>query len=110
MTFTEKNIARQAVNSTAETLYTVPASTVSVIKDIHICNNSTTNCYVSLWLVPNGGSVSNENIMFYQWDIPANDFAHWAGYQILDTAGDSIVAQSETANQITITISGAEIT
>ena len=109
MTFTEKAIARQAVDSTAETLYTVPASTKAIIKDIHICNNSASNCWVSLWLVPNGSSASDENVMFYQWNVPANDFVHWNGYQILDTAGDTIQAQSETADQITCLISGATL-
>ena len=108
MAFTEKSLCRQAVNS-AETLYTVPASTKTIIKDIQICNNSASDCYISVWLVPNAGSASDENVMFYQWNVPANDFVHWSGFQILDTAGDTIVATSETADQITITISGATI-
>ena len=109
-TFTEKNIARQAVGSTVETLYTVNTATVGIVKDIHMCNNSNTDCYISIWLVPNAGSNTDENIIFYQWNIPANDFVHWTGYQILDTAGDTIQALSETTDQITVTISGAEIT
>ena len=110
MAFTEKAIARQAVGATTETLYTVPSSTKTVVKDIHICNNSSSDCYVSLWFVPNGDSASDENVIFYQWNVPANDFVHWNGYQILDTAGDTIQALAETADQITITISGAELT
>jgi hypothetical protein len=109
MAFTEKSIYRQAVSDTTETLYTVPASTTTIIKDIHICNNSATACWVSLWLVSNKGSASDENVMFYQWNVPANDFVHWSGYQILDTAGDTIQAQSETADQVTAIISGAEL-
>lgn len=108
-TFTEKNLSRQAVGVTVETIYTVPASTVGIVKDIHICNNSSADCYVSLWLVPNGDSNTDENVMFYQWNIPANDFVHWTGYQVLDTAGDTIQALAETADQATVTISGAEI-
>lgn len=109
MAFTEKAICRQAVNSTAEILYTVPASAKTIIKDIHICNNSAAACWISLWLVPNAGSASDENVMFYQWNVPANDFVHWSGYQILDTAGDTIQAQSETADQVTVLISGATL-
>ena len=110
MAFNEKSLARQAVNDSGETVYTVPASTVAVAKDIHICNNSATDCYFSLWLVPNGDSKTDENIMFYQWNVPANDFVHWSGFQILDTAGDTIQALAETSDKITISISGAEIT
>jgi hypothetical protein len=77
MAFTEKLIAKQAVNDSGETVYTVPASTTAIVKDIHICNNSTSDCYVSLWLVPNGGSATDENVMFFQWNVPAKDFVHW---------------------------------
>jgi len=110
MAFTEKVLARQAVSSTTETVYTVPSDTLAIVKDIHICNNSDTDCWVSVWLVPNGGTASDENVMFYQWNVPANDFVHWSGYQILEDAGDTIQAQAETNDQITIHISGAEIT
>lgn len=107
MTFTEKVLGRQALGSSAETIYTVPASTKAIIKDIHVCNNSASPCYLSLWLVPNGASATDENVMFYQWNVPANDFVHWSGYQILETAGDTIQGLSETADQLTILISGA---
>jgi len=108
MAFQEKNLARQAVGTTAETLYTVPANTITIVKDIHVCNNSNADCYVSLWLVPNGDSPTDENVMFYQWNVPANDFVHWNGFQVL-SAGDTIQALAETADQITIHVSGAEI-
>lgn len=109
MTFVEKNIVRQAVGNPSEVLYTVPTGITTIIKDIHICNNSNTDCYFSLWLVPNGQNFTNENVMFKEWIIGGNDFAHWNGYQILDTAGDRIIAMSQFSNQITVSISGAEI-
>lgn len=108
-TFTEKVLARQAVNNTGEIIYTVPASTKTIVKDIHICNNSAAACYVSLWLVPNAGSATDENVMFYQWNVPAKDFVHWSGWQVLEIAGDTIQALAETTDQITILISGATI-
>ena len=110
MAFTEKNLARQAVNNAGETVYTVPASTVTIVKDIHICNNTSFDRWVSLWLVPNGDSASDENIMFFEWEVPKNDFVHWVGFQTLDTVGDTIHASAEVTDAITVTISGAEIT
>ena len=106
MAFTEKSLARQAVSDTAETVFT--ATTTTIVKDIHIANNGSSDCYVSVWLVPDGDSADDENIFLYQWNIPANYFGHWNGWQVLSD-GDTIVAQSETADQITIHIAGAEI-
>jgi len=109
MAFQEKVLVRQAVGSSVETLYTVPASTIAIVKDIHICNNTVSGCYISFWLVPSGNSPTDENVMFYQWSVPAHDFVHWTGFQVLDTAGDTIRAQAEIADQITVHVSGAEI-
>ena len=109
MAFLEKNLARQAVNSTGETLYTTPASTTTVVKDINIANNGTGDCYVTIWLVPDTASRTNENILISTMSVPENDIRHWSGYQILETGG-TIQAQSETSDQITLSISGAEIT
>lgn len=109
MAFTEKQLAIQAVDS-AETIYTVPASTTTIIKDIQICNNSASNCEISVWLVPQGDSAGDENCLLKGWDVPANDFLHWTGFQVLGTAGDTIVATAETTDKIAIIISGAELT
>lgn len=48
MAFIEKNLTRQAVGNIAEVIYTVGAGSTAIIKDIHMCNNSTTDCYASL--------------------------------------------------------------
>jgi len=111
MAFNEKNLARQSVDTTAETIYTVAADTIGIIKDIHVCNNNESGAdkYFTLWLVPDGASPTDENILFYRWNIRTNDIAHWNGWQIL-SPGDTIQALAETANEITITISGGEIT
>lgn len=110
MAFAEKKLARQAVNNSGEIVYTVPAGTVTIVKDMQLCNNSASNCEISVWLVPNGGSAGDENCIVKNWDIPANDFLHWSGFQVLDTAGDTIQAKAETTDKVTVTISGAEIT
>jgi len=108
----EKNLARQAVNNIGETVYTVPASTTTILRDINIINTGSTDCWVSIWLVPSGASRSNECVLLNQIKIFASDPEplHWDGYQILDTPGDTIQAMSETTDQITVHIAGAEIT
>jgi len=109
MEFTEKNLTRQAVGSLAEILYTVPVDTTAIIKDIQLCNNSNTNCYITIWFVPNNSINSDENVIFKEWVIPSNNFYHWNGYQVLDTPGDTIMALSEEMDKITVSISGAEL-
>jgi len=109
MAFTEKKLVVQSLGTATSTLYTTPADTTTILRDIHVCNNSTANCYFSLWLVPSGTSATDSNVMFKEWDVPANDFVHWTGWQVLNV-GDTIQGLSENDGQITVHISGAEIT
>ena len=108
MVFLEKNLARQAVSSAGETVYTTPTYKTIVVKDINITNNGTGDCYINIWLVPSSSSRSNDNILISKMIVPENSLRHWSGYQVL-SAGDTIQAQSEINDQITLTISGAEI-
>ena len=84
MTFQEKNLVRQAISSTEETVYTLSEG-ITVLKDIHICNNSTTNCQFSMWIVATGGSATNENIMFFAEIGPSFDFLLKATMNIAET-------------------------
>lgn len=111
--FTKKEIQefKESVKPVSvETVYSVPASTSTLIKDIQITNNGATDCYISVWIVPSGDSAGDENVLIYQFSVPANDFLHWSGFQMISSAGDTIQAVAETADQITLTISGVEIT
>lgn len=109
--FTEKQLAIQAVNNSGETVYTVPSDTKTIVKDIQMCNNSSVSaCEVCIWFVPSGDSAGDENCLIKDFDVPAADFVHWSGFQILETSGDTIQAKAETTDKITVIISGAEIT
>jgi hypothetical protein len=110
MGFSEKRFIIQAVSSSAETLYTLPANTTAIIKSIHMCNNSSSACKISMWIRPDGVATGDENVIFSDFDIPANDFLHWNGYIIMDTENDIIRAEAETNDAITVCISGGIVT
>jgi len=111
MAFTEKQLGRAQIASGSQTtLYTVPASTMAIIRDIMIVNTTSTDRTVEVWLVPNGGSPADNNKLIADMTVYANDCLHWQGWQVLGTAGDMIQAEASAASAITIIVSGAEVT
>lgn len=110
MAFTEKKLGQaQISDASPTTLYTVGSGKKGIVKDIIITNTTATAATVSIWLVPSGGSPDDTNAIMKNWNVPANDMAHFSMWQVLETEGDTIQAQAGTTTSITITISGAEI-
>lgn len=98
------------VGGAGVTLYTVPASTIAVVKSLDIANLLGTPTGVFVHLVPTGGSPDITNALMYGLEIPAQGMASWEGAQILDTAGDYIYARCGADGHFCISISGIEET
>lgn len=110
MAFTEKNYARTQLGSTISTIYTVPASTTSIIKSIHLTNTTTTNKRVTLHIVPNAGSAGDDNKIFDEFMVPANGVVEYNSWRVMDTAGDTVQGFADSATSVTIHLDGADIT
>ena len=110
MTFTEKQLAQSYPNATTNTtVYTVPAVTKTIVKNINFCNSTVAAITVRVFAVPFGGSAGVSNALFYDYEIPEYFSINKNMYLILDTVGDFLVVYV-SAQGITFTISGAEIT
>lgn len=104
---TPKKLGQGAIATSPGTLlYTVPAGTSTYVKDIDVCNTSTTDRTLDLHLVPNGGTVGTSNMLVPSVTISANSMWQWSGTQILVT-GDFIHAIASGAG-LTCNISGGE--
>lgn len=108
MAFIEKNLGKQEVSNVIETIYTLIENKIAV-KDINMCNTGGAECSISVYLVDNGDTASNENILISDFKIPPNSIRHWVGFQVVEGVGATIKAKSSINNQVTITISGAEL-
>jgi len=109
MTLTEKRLgAGRYNNTTVNTVYTVPASTTAIIRSIRLCNTSTATATFRLFLVPTGGTADQTTAIYYDVTLGANETLGDDAFHVLVTAG-TVQFSNGTANAITITISGAEI-
>jgi hypothetical protein len=103
---TPTKLGQAAITTGVTTLYTVPASTRTFVKDLDVANTTAGSINVRLFLVPSAGSASTANALFYDVAVAANSTLQWLGAQILN-AGDMIQTQASGAG-LTITASGAE--
>ena len=100
------NLSRVPMSTTTATLYTVGAGVQFTLKDIEICNTSSSPATFTIYLVASGGSASAGNALFYSAPIPGNTTVQWTGEQVLGS-GETIQA-SASATTVTIMISGGQ--
>lgn len=111
MAMTEKMLAQGRYNDTSNNLmYTVPASTRTGISAVHMCNTTASAVTVRVFFVPSGGSADQSSAMLYDFTIAPNDYHSLSPERphFLDT-GDMVYVQNGTANGVTFTVSGVEI-
>lgn len=89
------------------TLYTVPASTETIVSSIIICNREATANTFRLAIKADGGAVANEDYIAYDTNISANDSITLTLGITLD-ASDIISAGASDAN-VSFSVFGTEI-
>lgn len=83
-------LGQAAIGVTASTLYTVPVSVTTFLKDIEICNTSTSlSTKVTVYLVPSGGTEGTGNEVVPETLLLPNTMFQWTGSVVMNT-GDFI--------------------
>lgn len=103
---TPAKLAVAAITAGTTTVYTTPASTRTMVKEIDICNTTGGALTVNVHLVPSGGAAGTANALLYGTSINANSTLQWSGVQVLN-AGDTIQVQGSGLG-LTILASGGE--
>lgn len=94
--------------ATLTTLYTVPASTSTVVSTINVCNRSSVATSFRIAIRPAGAAISNEMYLYFDVPIGGNDtFQTTAGFTLATTDVISVYA---TLNTLSFQASGTEIT
>ena len=103
---TPVQVGQTAITTAYTTLYTVPASTRTYLKQMDICNTTTGPITVSVSLVPSAGTAGASNALFFNASVPGGTTIQWAGTQVLDTS--STIQVKASATGLTVTTSGGE--
>jgi hypothetical protein len=103
---TPTKLGQAAITTGVTTLYTVPASTRTLLKEFSIANTTGADIDVRVFLVPSGGTAGTGNAFLYDVPVPTANALQYNGVQVM-TAGETIQIQA-AATGLTITASGAE--
>lgn len=106
--YTPKKMYVGQPGTTATTLYTVPASTSAIVKNIIVCNTTASSATVTISFVPTGGTAGSTNRVFNTYTVLPNGTATIDLSNVLNT-GDFINALQGTSGAITLHISGVEV-
>jgi len=88
---------------TQDTLYTVPAGTETIVKEITLVNFSGSTRTVKMW----HDGVANSNYILPAASITAGGWANFDGVITMDP-GDTLRAEASAAASITYTVYGLE--
>lgn len=111
MAFQEKQLGQHRINSTTATsLYSPGASTTAVIKSVVICNQTSSADTFRLFVDDDGTTYDQTTSLYYDTDIAANTTIQIDTYWPMNDANGNLATQNATANAITFTAFGVEIT
>ena len=103
---TPAKLGQAAITTGVTTLYTVPASTRTLVKEMNISNTTAASINVRVFLVPSAGTAGTTNAFLYDIAVPPNNSLQYNGIQVMN-ASETIQVQA-AATGLTITASGAE--
>jgi hypothetical protein len=100
-----KRLAGPALlTAAAATQYTVPAATTTILRNVHVSNETAATATFTLSI----GTDAAGKRLWTAVDIPTKSSLDWSGFIVLNAA-DVIQAFSGTASALTLTISGVEV-
>lgn len=103
---TPAKLGQAAITTGVTTLYTVPASTRTLLKEFSIANTTGADIDVRVFLVPAAGTAGTGNAFLYDVPVPTANALQYNGVQVMN-AGETIQIQAASTG-LTITASGAE--
>jgi hypothetical protein len=109
-TTTPKRLAdARYIASAYGTVYTVPAGTKAIVKEIWLCNTDTSARTVSIRAVPSGETPADEHCVFKDLSLVAKTTYIASGLTMVLEADEDIDAIADVASKVTIRVSGAEV-
>jgi len=88
-------IACQVVGTSNVTLLSGSAASEKAVIGFSFCNYDTVAHKVTVWLVPNGGSAGDSNLLLKEVDIAATDTFFWDSIKVILGDGESLIALAD---------------
>lgn len=110
-TIQEQTLGQARENSTnAVSVYSPAIKTTAVIKTVVLCNQTGSAATFRIFLDDDGTTYSEATALFYDAPLAANSTVTIDTFWTMNNVDGNLAYRSNTANAITITVFGAEIT
>lgn len=110
MALTQKRLAFTPVDATEEVVYTVPASTTAIIKQIMLCNTHSSAVTVHVSLTGSAASSTTAaNRILNSFSVATNETTMVA-MSLVMTAGEKLWASASSDDVVNIVVVGIEET
>ncbi len=110
-TLQEKQLGQlRPANTTAASLYSPPAATTWVGKNLVVCNTSASSALFRVFHDEDGTTYDETTALFWDVSISAGETVSITGLMAGYTNAGNIGVRTDTANALTFTLYGAEIT
>jgi hypothetical protein len=103
-----KTISQSALSTNLTSVYTVPASTTTLVKEILVCNTSANATKYTIYFVENGDTEGVKNAVFYGLTLLGNE-TQAIGLSTSLNAQCSIKVKADIDGVLGMTISGVEL-
>ena len=111
MAFQEKQLAQARENSiNAVSVYSPGLSTTAIIKEIWLCNTTDTEARYSLFCDDNGTTYDESTALVWEAVLEADGSYRIPCYIPMNNTAGNFAYKQGTANAISISLFGAEIT
>lgn len=109
MPYTPTRLSQSQPGTSYATAYTVPASTSAIVKEILVCNPTTSLVTLTVSLVASGGTAGVTNNVVADTPVGAGQTVVISLSSVMATGG-FISLKASAATSLTVTISGVQIT
>ena len=111
MAIQEKQLGQlRPANTTAASLYSPAASTTAIIKTITVANNTGSAATYRIFMDDDGTTYDQSTALFYDISLAANSTDVLDSFLAMNNSSGNLAVRVGTANAITFTAFGAEIT
>lgn len=107
----EKQLGQlRPANTTAASLYSPPALTIAVIKNLVVSNTTALIANFRVFVDDDGTTYDQSTALFYDVAISGNDTVEVLGFMAMNNSSGNIAVRTDTSSALTFTLFGAEIT
>ena len=110
MAFQEKQLGQaRPANTTAASIYSPPASTTGIIKNIVICNTSAAAAKMRIFLDDDGTTYDETTALFWDVQIDIESSIQLDVHQGMNNSSGNLAVRTDVADALTFTVHGVEV-